>query len=345
MSETNPSDERRDVPPTASEAPTGQPREVSPNHQIAKSPNSSSRSREMLGGPILGVAVFLIAAFLLGWGLISLLNIQIDGVVQDTTASDLDIRFDTDAVYIVQQDLLLGMNKDAQQVMLYPDYDALPPGTPNRRYIPRVADYRADPGNEKYADTLGIVAAVFRGRPLDQGLMVTSFVAVSAPQFVVGLLLLYLFAVQLGWFPIGGYGTFAHLVLPAITLGIMGSGWYSRMMRSSMVEVLRQDYIRTARAKGLTRRQALWRHAVRNALIPVLTIIGLQFSFLLAGGIIIEQVFFLPGLGRLIFQSISARDLIVVESVVMLLVFVVITVNFAVDLAYAAVDPRLRSKA
>ena len=118
----------------------------------------------MLGGPILGVAVFLIAAFLLGWGLISLLNIQIDGVVQDTTASDLDIRFDTDAVYIVQQDLLLGMNKDAQQVMLYPDYDALPPGTPNRRYIPRVADYRADPGNEKYADTLGIVAAGTRVR-------------------------------------------------------------------------------------------------------------------------------------------------------------------------------------
>ena len=108
--------------------------------------------------------------------------------------------------------------------------------------------------------------------------------------------------------------------------------------------MLSEDFIRTARAKGLTRRQALWRHAVRNALIPVITIIGLQFSFLLAGGIIIEQIFFLPGLGRLIFQAISARDLIVVESVVMLLVFTVIIVNFAVDITYAIVDPRLRRK-
>jgi peptide/nickel transport system permease protein len=108
--------------------------------------------------------------------------------------------------------------------------------------------------------------------------------------------------------------------------------------------MLLEDFIRTARAKGLTRSQVLWRHAVRNALIPVLTIIGLQFSFLLAGGIIIEQIFFLPGLGRLIFQAISARDLIVVESVVMLLVFTVIMVNFAVDITYAIVDPRLRRK-
>ena len=115
-------------------------------------------------------------------------------------------------------------------------------------------------------------------------------------------------------------------------------------MRSSLLDILNEDFIRTARAKGLSRRQALWRHALRNALIPVLTIIGLQFSFLLAGSIIIEQVFYLPGLGRLVFQSISQRDLIVVESVVMLLVFAVIMVNFIVDLAYAFVDPRLRSR-
>jgi peptide/nickel transport system permease protein len=118
----------------------------------------------------------------------------------------------------------------------------------------------------------------------------------------------------------------------------------ARVMRSSLIDILGEDFMRTARAKGLTRRQALWRHGVRNALIPVLTIIGLQFAFLLAGAIIIEQVFYLPGLGRLIFQSISARDLIVVESVVMLLVFAVIVVNFLVDLAYAAVDPRLRTR-
>ena len=115
-------------------------------------------------------------------------------------------------------------------------------------------------------------------------------------------------------------------------------------MRSALLDILGEDFMRTARAKGLTRRQALWHHGLRNAMIPVLTIIGLQFSFLLAGAIIIEQVFYLPGLGRLVFQAISARDLIVVESVVMLLVFAVITVNFAVDLAYAAVDPRLRSR-
>ena len=119
----------------------------------------------------------------------------------------------------------------------------------------------------------------------------------------------------------------------------------ARVMRSALLDVLGEDYMRSARAKGLTERQALWRHGLRNALIPVLTIIGLQFSFLLAGSIIIEQVFYLPGLGRLVFQSISARDLIVVESVVMLLVFSVIVVNFLVDLAYAAVDPRLRARA
>jgi peptide/nickel transport system permease protein len=111
-----------------------------------------------------------------------------------------------------------------------------------------------------------------------------------------------------------------------------------------LLDILGEDFIRTARAKGLNRRQVLWGHALRNASIPVLTIIGLQFSFLLAGGIIIEQVFFLPGLGRLIFQAISARDLVVVESVVMLLVFLVIIVNFAVDIAYVLVDPRLRKK-
>ena len=130
---------------------------------------------------------------------------------------------------------------------------------------------------------------------------------------------------------------FALLALPQAAI-------LARVMRSSLLDILGEDFIRTARAKGLNRRQVLWGHALRNASIPVLTIIGLQFSFLLAGGIIIEQVFFLPGLGRLIFQAISARDLVVVESVVMLLVFLVIIVNFAVDIAYVLVDPRLRKK-
>ncbi len=130
--------------------------------------------------------------------------------------------------------------------------------------------------------------------------------------------------------------------MPAIALALPQASILARVMRSSLLETLSQDYIRTARAKGLTRAQALHRHALRNAMIPVLTIIGLQFSFLLAGAIIIENVFFLPGLGRLIFQSIIQRDLIVVQSAVMLLVFAVILVTFLVDIAYAAVDPRLR---
>ena len=137
----------------------------------------------------------------------------------------------------------------------------------------------------------------------------------------------------------------AHLIIPTIVIGTSGTAGMIRRLRANLLDELHKQYGTTARAKGLTRRQALWRHAVRNALIPVLTTIGLQFSFLLAGGFIIEQIFFLPGLGRLIFQSISPRDLIVVERVVMLLVFVVIVVNFAVDLAYAVVDPRLRSRA
>ena len=134
------------------------------------------------------------------------------------------------------------------------------------------------------------------------------------------------------------------LTLPALALALPQAAILARVMRSSLLDVLGEDFMRTARAKGLSRGQALRRHGLRNAMIPVLTILGLQFSFLLAGGIIIEQVFYLPGLGRLIFQSISARDLIVVESVTMLLVFAVIVVNFAVDLAYAAVDPRLRAR-
>jgi peptide/nickel transport system permease protein len=134
------------------------------------------------------------------------------------------------------------------------------------------------------------------------------------------------------------------LTLPAIALALPQASILARVMRSALLETLGQDYIRTARAKGLSRRQAVLRHALKNALIPVLTIIGLQFSFLLAGAIIIENVFFLPGLGRLIFQGITQRDLVVVESVTMLLVFAVIVVTFLVDIAYALVDPRLRRR-
>jgi peptide/nickel transport system permease protein len=198
----------------------------------------------------------------------------------------------------------------------------------------------------------GIIAASRRGGMGDVSIMGATQLGVAIPNFWFAMILVLIFAIKLRWFSAGGFPgwdtpllAIKSLTLPAIALALPQAAILARVMRSSLLDNLGEDYIRTARAKGLTRRQALWRHAVRNALIPVLTIIGLQFSFLLAGGIIIEQIFFLPGLGRLIFQSISARDMIVVESVVMLLVFVVIVVNFAVDLAYAVVDPRLRSRA
>ncbi|MEP4248145.1 ABC transporter permease [Tateyamaria sp.] len=197
----------------------------------------------------------------------------------------------------------------------------------------------------------GIFAAARRGKAGDVGVMGATQIGIAIPNFWFAMMLVLVFAINLRWFSAGGFagwdkGVFAalkSLTLPAVALALPQAAILARVMRSSLLDVLNEDFMRTARAKGLTRGQALRRHGLRNAMIPVLTIIGLQFSFLLAGGIIIEQVFYLPGLGRLIFQSISARDLIVVESVTMLLVFAVIMVNFAVDLAYAAVDPRLRA--
>ena len=198
----------------------------------------------------------------------------------------------------------------------------------------------------------GLFAAARRGRAGDLAVMGATQLGVAVPNFWFAMMAVLVFAINLRWFGAGGFAGWdagfaagmKSLTLPAISLALPQAAILTRVMRSALLDTLGEDYIRTARAKGLSRRQALWRHALRNALIPVLTIIGLQFSFLLAGAIIIEQVFFLPGLGRLVFQAISARDLIVVESVVMLLVFAVIVVNFVVDLAYAAVDPRLRSR-
>lgn len=196
---------------------------------------------------------------------------------------------------------------------------------------------------------VGILAATKRGSWADRAVMGATQLGIAVPNFWFAMLMVLLFAINLRWFSAGGFpgwenplAALKSLTLPAIALALPQASILARVMRSSLLDTLSEDYIRTCRAKGLTRGQALWRHALRNALIPVLTIIGLQFSFLLAGAIIIENVFFLPGLGRLVFQAISQRDLIVVESVVFLLVFAVIMVNFAVDIAYAWVDPRLR---
>ena len=197
---------------------------------------------------------------------------------------------------------------------------------------------------------VGIYAAAHRGKPTDVAVMAVTQLGVAVPNFWFAMMLVLVFAINFQIFSAGGFSGWdsgiwsglQSLTLPAIALALPQAAILARVMRSSLIDILGEDFIRTARAKGLSSRQALWRHGVRNALIPVLTIIGLQFAFLIAGAIIIEQVFYLPGLGRLIFQSISSRDLIVVESVVMLLVFVVIVVNFLVDIAYAIVDPRLR---
>jgi peptide/nickel transport system permease protein len=199
----------------------------------------------------------------------------------------------------------------------------------------------------------GLYAASRRGRLGDISVMGATQIGVAIPNFWFAMLMVLVFAIHLRWVSAGGFPGWDQglgagikaLTLPAISLALPQAAILTRVLRSSLLDMLGEDFMRTARAKGLSRRQSLWRHALRNALIPVLTIIGLQFAFLIAGGIVIEQVFFLPGLGRLIFQAISARDLIVVESVVMLLVFLIIVVNFIIDIAYAAIDPRLRARA
>jgi len=198
----------------------------------------------------------------------------------------------------------------------------------------------------------GIWAASKRGSIADVSVMGTTQLGIAIPNFWFAMLLVLLFAIKWRWFSAGGFPGWEEglwqgikaLTLPAIALALPQASILTRVMRSSLLDTLDEDFIRTARAKGLSQRAVLWKHALRNALIPVLTIIGLQFSFLLAGAIIIENVFFLPGLGRLIFQAITQRDLIVVESVVMLLVFAVIMVTYLVDVAYVLADPRLKAR-
>jgi peptide/nickel transport system permease protein len=198
---------------------------------------------------------------------------------------------------------------------------------------------------------LGVFAAARHGRPADAGVMVFSQLGVAVPNFWFALLLVLLFSVTLNWAPSGGFPGWASgtaaivaLILPAVSLALPQAAILARVTRSAVLDALGEDWVRTARAKGLTRAQTLRGHVLRNALIPVVTIMGLQFSFLLAGAIIIENVFYLPGLGRLVFQAINQRDLIVVRDIVVLLAGLVIVINFVVDLLYAAIDPRLRTR-
>ena len=190
--------------------------------------------------------------------------------------------------------------------------------------------------------TLGMIAALYRGRPLDNALMLGSFVTVSAPQFVVALLLLYVFSVRLGWFPIGGYGTAAHLVLPALTLGILGSGWYSRIMRSSMLDVLRADFIRTARAKGLGRARVVLGHALPNAILPVIAMVGIDIGMFMSGIVVVESVFGWPGIGQLAWQAIQRVDIPIIMGVTLVSATAIVIGNLIADLVAPLIDPRIR---
>ncbi len=192
--------------------------------------------------------------------------------------------------------------------------------------------------------SMGLFAALRRGTASDQTLMVASFIGVSAPQFVVGLLLLYFFAVQLHWFPIGGYGTWRHLVLPSLALGIIGAGWYSRMMRSSMIDVLNQDYIRTARAKGLARLTILFRHALPNAILPVIAMIGIDIGLFMSGIVVIESVFGWPGIGQLAWQAIQRVDIPIIMGVTLVSACAIVLGNLLADLVTPFIDPRIRLK-
>ncbi|MBF0680947.1 MAG: ABC transporter permease [Devosia sp.] len=199
---------------------------------------------------------------------------------------------------------------------------------------------------------LGIMAARRRGKPLDTAVMVLAQGALAIPNFWFGMLLTLLFAVTLRWLPTGGFIPWHEnfwlaargLILPGLALALPQAAILARVMRTALVDVASQDYIRTARAKGMTFGEAIWRHGVRNALLPVLTILGLQFAYLIAGTIIVENVFFLPGLGRLIATAISERDLTLVRSATIVLVLAVSLTMLLVDLAYGLVDPRLRER-
>ena len=198
---------------------------------------------------------------------------------------------------------------------------------------------------------LGVFAAANHKRSGDWGVMIISQLGIAVPAFWLSILLVLLFAVKLRWLPPGGFPgwespkeAIRSLIMPTIALTLVQSAVLARVTRSSMLEVMRQDYIRTAQASGFHRRRILWLHTLPNALIPIVTIIGMQFAALVTGTIVIENVFYLPGLGKLIFQSISNRDLPTVQALVMLFASIVIIANFLVDIAYSFIDPRLRER-
>ncbi len=188
----------------------------------------------------------------------------------------------------------------------------------------------------------GIFAATRRNRPSDKTVMVFSFIGVSAPQFVVGLMLIYVFAYQLELFPLGGYGTIWHVVLPALTLGVTIAGWYSRMSRSSMIDVLRQDYIRTARAKGVSEHRVVLVHGLRNAILPIIAMIGIDIGLYAQGIVVVEAVFGWPGIGQLAWQAIQRIDIPIIMGVTLVAAVGIVIGNLFADVATSLIDPRVR---
>ena len=189
---------------------------------------------------------------------------------------------------------------------------------------------------------IGIKAAIKRNTPTDYISMTAALIGISMPTFWFGLLLLYFFAYKLGWFPISGYGTSKHLVLPIITVGLTDAAITARMVRSSMLEVIRQDYIRTARAKGLHERIIMNKHALKNALIPIITLLGMRVGWIFGGSVILETVFSIPGIGRLMVDGIFSRDYPVVQGSMLVLTASVLVGNLIADILYAVVDPRIK---
>jgi peptide/nickel transport system permease protein len=192
--------------------------------------------------------------------------------------------------------------------------------------------------------TIGTVAALRRNTGFDQGAMVGALFFVSMPQFLVGYALLYVFGAWLGWLPLSGYGSFRHLILPALTLGLLGGGWYARMMRSSTIEVLRQDYVRTARAKGLSRARIVLVHVVPNGLLPIIAMIGLDIGYFMSGIVVVESVFGWPGIGQLTWQAINQIDIPIIMGVTLVAACAIVLGNLLADLVAPLIDPRIKLK-
>ncbi len=192
--------------------------------------------------------------------------------------------------------------------------------------------------------TFGVLAAVKRDGFVDRLVMTLSFVGVSSPQFIVALLLLYVFAATLGWFPMSGFGTARHVVLPALTLGLLGAGWYARMVRSAMIDVLNQDYVRTARAKGLSNARVLLRHALPNALLPIVAMIGIDIGQFMSGVVVVEAVYGWPGIGQLAWQAIQQIDIPIIMGVTLVSSLAIVLGNLLADVVAPILDPRIRGR-